>query len=65
MLRRLVAIAAWACLTFIAYATLSPIDARPTLARSAAFEHVAAFSLLGVFFALLIRDYRFSSSRLC
>lgn len=52
MLRRLVAIAAWACLAFIAYATLSPIDARPTLATSAGFEHVAAFALLGVLFCL-------------
>ena len=51
MLHRLVAIAAWACLAFIAYATLSPIEARPTL-TSAGLEHFAAFALLGALFCL-------------
>jgi VanZ family protein len=49
MLLKLLAIAAWASLAFIAYATLSPIQARPTMA-SADIEHVAAFAVMGGLF---------------
>ena len=58
MRRRLVVIAAWTCLAFIAYATLSPIDARPALSSSAALEHFAAFALLGALFCLAYPKYR-------
>jgi Na+/glutamate symporter len=40
-------IAGWLALGFIAYATLSPIDARPVVA-GVQFEHFAAFALLGI-----------------
>jgi VanZ family protein len=51
MLRNLLAIAAWACLAFIVYATLSPIQDRPTVA-SPHVEHVAAFAITGGLFCL-------------
>jgi VanZ family protein len=38
-------------LAFIAYATISPIQDRPTLATST-FEHLAAFAVLGGLFCL-------------
>ena len=40
-------IAGWLALAFIAYATLSPINARPVLAEGL-IEHFAAFALLGL-----------------
>jgi VanZ family protein len=40
------------CLAYIAYATLSPLAARPTLVASSGLEHVAAFALLGGLFYL-------------
>lgn len=52
MLQRLFAIAAWGLLCFIAYATLSPIQTRPTLPTSTSLEHFAAFAGLGVLFCL-------------
>jgi VanZ family protein len=52
MLRKLVTIATWAVLCFIAYATLSPITARPTFPISPSIEHIAAFAVLGVFCCL-------------
>jgi VanZ family protein len=52
MIHKLVAIAAWLLLTFIVYATLAPIQQRPTLPTSAGFEHVAAFAALGMLFSL-------------
>jgi apolipoprotein N-acyltransferase len=51
MLHKLLAIAAWSSMAFIAYATLSPIQARPIVA-SADLEHVAAFAVAGVLFGL-------------
>ena len=51
MLRYLLAIAAWACLAFIAYATLSPIQARPVVA-AAVIEHLGAFAVMGGLFCL-------------
>jgi VanZ family protein len=52
MLHRLVVIAAWVCIIFIAYSTLSPIEARPILAASAGLERGAAFALMGALFCL-------------
>ncbi len=52
LLQKCVTIAAWTCLAFIAYATLSPLGARPTLVASSSVEHVAAFALLGGLFYL-------------
>jgi VanZ family protein len=49
----IVAGAAWACFAFIVYATLAPIELRPTLPGAINFgrlEHVGAFSLLGGLF---------------
>jgi VanZ family protein len=51
MLRKLLTIAVWAMLCFIAYATLSPITARPAL-TSPSIERIAAFAVLGVLFCL-------------
>jgi VanZ family protein len=39
-------------LAFIFYATLTPIEARPTISTSATYEHFAAFLVLGILFAL-------------
>jgi VanZ family protein len=52
MFNRLLAVAAWACLAFIAYATLSPIHDRPSLPTSVSFERLAAFAFLGTLFCL-------------
>jgi VanZ family protein len=52
MFQKLVAIAAWTLLAFIAYATLSPILARPTLLIPVSIEHFAAFAALGGLFCL-------------
>lgn len=49
--RRLAAVAAWLSLTFIAFATLSPIGIRPHVA-GVGVEHIAAFAVTGVLFAL-------------
>lgn len=49
--RRLAAVAAWLSLILIAFATLSPIDVRPHVA-GVGFEHIAAFAITGVLFAL-------------
>ena len=46
------AVAAWMLLAFIVYATISPIQARPTLPTSPSFERVAAFAVLGALFCL-------------
>ena len=51
MIQRVCAIAGWLALAFIAYATLSPIDARPVLAGPQ-LEHFAAFALVGLAFAV-------------
>jgi hypothetical protein len=52
MVQKLTAIAAWMILAFIAYATISPIQDRPTLPTSSNFEHFAAFAVLGGLFCL-------------
>ncbi len=51
MIQRLSVIAGWLALAFIAFATLSPIEARPSIA-SAHLEHFIAFALVGLAFAL-------------
>lgn len=52
MLSQLIAITAWACLAFIAYATLSPIHNRPALPTTIGLERLAAFAIVGVLFCL-------------
>ena len=51
MIQRLFTISGWLALAFIAYATLSPIDARPVLGGPQ-FEHFAAFAVMGFLFGL-------------
>src|SRR3981081_4602981 len=50
MFHKFIAVAAWTVLAFIAYATISPIQDRPTLPTSSSFEHLAAFAVLGTLF---------------
>lgn len=52
MFQKLITVAAWVLLAFIAYATISPIQNRPTLPMSTSFEHLAAFAVLGALFCL-------------
>jgi VanZ family protein len=52
MFHKLIAVAAWTVLAFIAYATISPIQDRPTLPTSSGFEHLTAFAVLGGLFCL-------------
>jgi VanZ family protein len=52
MIHKLIAIAAWTLLAYIAYATISPIEARPTLSASPDFERLAAFVVVGALFCL-------------
>jgi hypothetical protein len=54
MLRKLVIAAAWSCLAFIIYATLSPIDARPVIAGGyfTILERFGAYVVLGFLFHL-------------
>jgi VanZ family protein len=52
MFHKLITVAAWALLAFIAYATISPIQSRPTLPTSTTFEHLAAFAVIGGLFCL-------------
>jgi VanZ family protein len=59
MFHKLIAAAAWACLIFITYATLTSIDARPELtgpgfykAFFTVLERFGAYGLLGLLFRL-------------
>src|ERR1700675_2543525 len=57
MLRQLIAIAAWTCLTFIVFATLSSAGARPELTRAEPalvvfVERFGAYALVGLLFCL-------------
>ena len=52
MIHKLIAIAAWTLLASIAYATISPIQARPTLSASPDFERLVAFVVVGALFCL-------------
>lgn len=51
MFHKLVSIAAWSSLAFIAFSTLSPADLRPQI-TGVGFEHLAAFALTGLLFGL-------------
>jgi VanZ family protein len=56
MLHKLVSVMAWACLLFIAAATLSPPYLRPRLTEDEAtlsvlLEHVGAFAVMGFLFS--------------
>jgi xanthine/uracil permease len=51
MIQRISVIAGWLALAFIAFATLSPIADRPSVAVPH-LEHFAAFALMGLAFAL-------------
>jgi hypothetical protein len=62
MFHTFIAVAAWTVLAFIAYATISPIQDRPTLPTSSSFEHLAAFAVLARCFAQLILGKSFSSA---
>jgi VanZ family protein len=62
MIRKIIAIAAWACLLFIIYATLTSINARPELARdesavTVVIERCGAYALLGLLFCLAYRNH--------
>ena len=57
MLNKAISFAAWACLVFVAFATLSPLDMRPELlaggpykALATAAERFGAYAVLGVLF---------------
>src|SRR5271155_5518755 len=54
MLRKLIIAAAWSCLAFIIYATLSSIDARPVIAGGyfTILERFGAYAVLGFLFRL-------------
>ena len=52
MFHKVTAVAAWAFLAFIVYATISPLQDRPTLFSSADLEHIGAFAVLGGLFCL-------------
>jgi hypothetical protein len=52
MFHKLIAVAAWALLILIAFATISPIQYRLTLPISSSFEHLAALAVLGALFYL-------------
>jgi VanZ family protein len=49
---KLLKIAAWAGVCLIAYATVSPLEHKPTLLISSKHEHLAAFAVLGALFCL-------------
>jgi hypothetical protein len=57
MVQKLIAVAAWACLIFIVYATLSSADARPELTSTEPalvvfVERFGAYGLLGFLFCV-------------
>src|SRR6202048_3500200 len=55
MFHKLITVAAWVLLllAFIAYATISPIQDRPSLPMPSSFEHLATFAVLGALFCLV------------
>jgi hypothetical protein len=57
MPNKLITIVAWLLLRFIAYATISPIQAWPALFASANLERLAAFTVLGVLFCLAYSEH--------
>lgn len=63
MLRKIIVLAAWCCLGFIIFTTLSPIGLRPETG-SAGFERFAAYGLLGALFVMAYPD-RFTLVMIC
>jgi VanZ family protein len=65
MLHKPVSTAAWGCLVFIAFASLTPLHSRPVLTESepfaiVVFERIAAFAVLGFLFSVsYYRRYAF------
>src|ERR1700687_1436629 len=64
MLQKTISAAAWACLIFIIYATLSSIEARPELVASGFYkkiftvvERFGAYAVLGLLFCLAYPRY--------
>jgi hypothetical protein len=62
ILNKVIAIAAWACLVFVAFATLSPLGMRPELlasgpykALATAVERFGAYAVLGLLFHFAYR----------
>jgi hypothetical protein len=53
MFHKLITVAAWVLLAFVAYATISPIQDRPIFSASPNFERLAAFAVLGALFCLV------------
>lgn len=49
---RLLPLVAWAALVYVAFVTLSPIEARPVVVARPGFEHLAAFGVIAVLFCL-------------
>ena len=47
MFQKVTAVLAWAFLAFIVFATIFPLQYRPTLFNSADLEHIGAFAVLG------------------
>jgi VanZ family protein len=61
MTRKIIMLAAWACLLFIVYATLTSINARPELMRDESavvvvMERFGAYALLGFLLCLAFRN---------
>jgi hypothetical protein len=52
MLNFLIRCLAWGCLISISFATLSPVDMRPSAGGSVAIQHFAAFATVGLLFVL-------------
>ena len=52
MFQKVFAVIVWAFLAFIVFATISPLQDRPTLSSSADLEHIGAFAVLGGLFCL-------------
>src|SRR5258706_15150097 len=55
--QKLIIIVAWTVLAFIAYATISPIQYRPTLPMPSSFERLVAFAVLGSLFCAAYPRY--------
>ena len=55
--QKLIIIVAWTVLAFIAYATISPIQYRPTLPIPSSFERLVAFAVLGSLFCAAYPRY--------
>jgi hypothetical protein len=57
MFQKVAAVLAWAFLAFIVFATISPLQDRPTLFNSTGLEHIGAFAVLGGLFCLAYRRH--------